>query len=135
MVQSWDTFGLFQVLLDEFGNLLSNSRELSVAGSETSLAEKAAIVGFVQFSPIVQWNQKHSELIGDWLKGELSLERLSWYEEDAQAIAVFSCFAIGALLGKLQSGEIDNAGFLLGNAHLPGFISLHDETIGARYSR
>ena len=134
MAVMWDTFGLFQALLDDFEKLLSSARNLRTTEPEDSLAVKAAVVGFGQFSPLSEWGQQHYQIIAKRLQDELSLEELSWYEECAEAVSVFACLALGALLGKFQAGEIDDAGFMLGDAHLPAFLSLHNEAICARYS-
>lgn len=98
------------------------------------MAVKAAVVGFGQFSELSEWRLCHLDAIESRLQGELSTEELSWYEEGADAIAVFACLALGALLGKVQSCEINEAGFLLGDLHLPAFLSLHNEAIYIRYS-
>ncbi len=128
VTHSWDTFGLFGDLLNDFEALLAKARHLRTSEAE-SLATKAAVVGFGQFSPLSEWTGQHFEFINHRIQGELSPEELSWYEECAESISVFSCLSLGALLGKLQAGKIDDLGFLHGDAHLPGFISLNDEAI------
>lgn len=130
---SWNTFGLFEGLQNDFEALLIQAWHLRTSEA-ASLATKAAVVGFAQFSPLSEWSGQHFEFINHRIQGELSPEELSWYEECAESISVFSCLALGALLGKLQAGDIDDVGFLLGDAHLAGFIALHEENIHQRYS-
>jgi len=131
----FDTFGLFQILLDNFQKLLDDARSLRHAESDGSLAVNAAIVGFGQFSPLSEWSQAHYDFIAKRLQGELSLAELTWYEECAEAISVFASLLIGALLGKIQSGEIDDTGFMLGDAHVPAFLLLNNETICASFCK
>lgn len=133
MTGTWDTFGCFEALLNDFEKLLNGARNLRTA-QEESLAIKAAVIGFGQFYPLSEWRGVHFEIIQKRLQGELSTEELSWYEECAEAISVFSCLVLGALLGKLESGEIDDVGFLLGDGHLAGFLLMENEVICARYS-
>lgn len=133
MAENWDTFGCFEALLDNFEKLLDGARNLRTS-QEASLSVMAAIIGFGQFCPIPDWSGSHFEFIQTRLRGEISIEELSWYGECAEAMSVFSCLALGALLGKRQADATDDAGFLLGDAHLPAFLSLHDEAIYERYS-
>jgi len=134
MSELWDTNKLFQALLEDFETSLNSARYLRTTELENSLALKAAIIGFGQFVPVPEWSRQHLEFIADRLQGEFSLQELAWYGECAEAISVFACLALGALLGKYQSGEIDDFGFTLGDAHLAGFISLHNDKICALFS-
>jgi hypothetical protein len=133
MAELNNTFGLFQELLDDFENELGKAQNLRASQAQSSLAVKAAIIGFARFSCLSEWSEQHFELISNRLQGELSLEELSWYEECAEAISVFACLSLGALLGKFQNGEIDDAGFTLADAHLAAFLLQHNENICAHY--
>ncbi len=134
MAELWNTSELFQGLLNDFEALLINARHLRTTEADNSLAVKAAVVGFGRFSPVSEWRRQHFDVIANRLHGGLSVEELSWYEECAESISVFGCLALGALLGKFQIGDIDETGFTLGDAHLAAFLSLHNESICARYS-
>lgn len=133
MFKNWDTFGCFEALLQDFEALLRDARNLRVVGTD-SFAVKMAVIGFCRFSPRSEWRLAHYEIINTRLQGELSLQELQWYEESAEAISVFACLALGALLGKFQSKEIDDSGFLLGDAHLAGFLALNNAEIYARFT-
>ena len=47
---------------------------------------------------------------------------------------MFVCLALGALLGKHAAGDIDDLGFMLGDAHLPAFLALRIPQIHERFS-
>jgi hypothetical protein len=139
MSEMWDTFGLFQKLLDNFKNLLTRARDLRTTNPEDTQAVKAAVIGFSLFLPITAWSYEHYLLVDNRLQGELSLEAVKGYvvlpEEDcAQAYVVFACLAIGALIGKFNAGEIDEAGAFLGEAHLVSFIAQHIKEICTQYN-
>jgi hypothetical protein len=55
------------------------------------------------------------------------------YEDCAEAFQTFASLSMGALLGKYNTGEIDDAGFLLGDAHLGGFMAMNTEKICSRF--
>jgi hypothetical protein len=89
------------------------------------------MVGFRRYRPLGEW---HDELTG-WLLRRLDwpADHLSWYGDCAPAVVAFSCLALGALQGKFALGEIDDAGFLLADAHLPAFILMQMQDIAAAY--
>jgi hypothetical protein len=126
----WDTFQLFQTLLERFPDLTATARSMVDSSSAETL--KAAMVGFSQFRPMHEWGAEHDRFMDDRLRGDLALDALDWYEECAEVIRLFYCLALGALLGKFAVGEIDEAGFLLGDAHLPGFVLMNNEQICAQ---
>lgn len=128
-----NTFELFVWLLTNFESLLGRARHLRTTNAEDALAVKAAVVGFSLFSPLPRWGRAHFEIIDSRLQGELSPHALQCYEQAAEPIAIFSCLALGSLLGKFEAGQIDEAEFLLGDAHLAGFVALHNEEICARF--
>ena len=128
----WDTFGLFETLLSSFEAALSRAR---IANPEATieLLDAIAAEGFHMVQTEAVWQQDDGLFIRQRVERELSPEALEWFEDEAPAVAAFSCFALGALLGKLAIGEIDTAGFTLGDAHLPGFVLLHSESIYSKY--
>ena len=123
-MNSWDTFSFFETLINGFGVALQ------AAGGN---ALRLAVEGFQLSLPASAWTGEHAAFIQQRIQTELSEEALAWYEECAPAVAAFSCFALGALLGKFAQGEIDDSNFRLGEAHLPGFVSLNDARICAAY--
>lgn len=131
MIQ-WDTFALFETLLSGFGDALQRAK-VAVYEPHTTLRIAAAIEGFQVFQPASIWSVEHAAFIQRGLDEGLSDEALGWHEEYAPSVATFSCFALGALLGKFAKGDIDDAGFLLGEAYLPGFVLLNQEQICSVY--
>lgn len=121
---NWDTFGLFERLWEERDTLLATAQSLTSANEEDTLEIKLAVVGFSLFAPVEEWSYKHYLIVHNRLQGELSAEESEADQEDALAFARFACLAIGAMLGKYAAGEIDDAGFLLGDAHLVGYMAL-----------
>ena len=126
-MKEWDTWGLFQMLLDDFLRLLQQAESLHSDNTEDTLAVRTAIVGFQRFRPLEEWGYEQFQIIRGRLDGDLS--SLEWFEDGAEAIRLFSCLCLGAMLGKYAHGEIDDAGFLLGDAHLAGFNVTQDEAI------
>ena len=128
---NWDTFGLFNRMRDGFAGFLQDAAILSSDNSEDVYPVKVAIVGFIQFSPLSEWGHDQFLVIRGRLDGDLL--DLSWFEEDAEAIRVFSCLCLGALLGKYAASEIDDAGFMLGDAHLAGYNTLQNDAISEQW--
>ena len=123
----WDTFGLFQSLLDEFAVCLSEARDLQSDNPEDSYSVKLSIIGFSRFCPLEKWDLSQYHFIQSRLAGGLA--DLKWFEEDAEAVRMFACLCLRGMLGKLAAGDIDDIGFLLGEAHLAGFNYSNDEAI------
>ena len=123
----WNTFSLFQSLLDEFPERLAEAALLPSDNPEDTYPIKLAIVGFSRFSPLDEWSFSQYQIIQNRLNGDLA--NMKWFEGCAEAVKMFSCLCLGAMLGKYIEGVIDDAGFLLGDAHLAGFNVLNDETI------
>ena len=130
-MSDWDTWGLFQTLLDGFTHHLQDAQALHSDNIEDTVEVRAAIIGFLQFRPMEEWDWQHLRFIQERLDGDLS--ELTWFEEGAEAIRLFSCLCLGAMLGKYASAQIDDAGFLLGDAHLAGFNATEDEKICAAW--
>jgi hypothetical protein len=126
-VINWDTFGLFQILLDEFPQSLQEAGALQSENLEDGYSIKLSMIGFSHYRPVEDWQYEQYQAIRSRLDGDLV--ELGWFEDGAEAIRLFSCFCLGAMLGKLAAGEIDDVGFLLGDAHLAGFNVLNDEKI------
>ncbi len=124
---SWDTFSLFESLLDEFPLCLQEAKALQSENLEDVYPIKLSIVGFSRYRPVEDWQYEQYQAIRSRLDGDLA--ELEWFEEDAEAIRLFSCLCLGAMLGKLAAGEIDDVGFMLGDAHLAGFNASEDEAI------
>jgi hypothetical protein len=131
----WDTFGLFESLLERFEELAGRARDVRSSGPPGTEQTHAAATGFLLFSPVEDWGREQHDFITRRLEGELSLPALDWYEEGAPAIQMFACLALGALLGKYAAGEIDERDFLLGDAHLASFLLEQDQAICARYDQ
>lgn len=124
---NWDAFGLFQSLLDDFLPCLQEAKVLQSENLEDVYPIKLGIVGFSRHRPLEDWNYEQFQAIRSRLDGDLS--GLDWFEDGAEAIRLFSCLCLGAMLGKYAAGEIDDVGFLLGDAHLAGFNVLNDASI------
>ncbi len=127
----WDTFNLFQTLLDDFPQCMQEAETLQSGNLEDVYPVKLSIVGFSRYRLVEDWQYEQYQAIRSRLDGDLA--GLEWFEEGAEAIRLFSCLCLGALLGKLAAGEIDDAGFMLGDAHLAGFNVLNDEQICERW--
>jgi hypothetical protein len=125
LAHDWDTFGLFEQLWEDRDRLLDAAGSLRSDNVEDTLEIKLAIVGFALFSTVEEWDYRHYEIIHHRLQTELSPEALDDEGEDTQAYARFACLALGAMLGKYDAGQIDDAGFFLGDAHLAGFLMLN----------
>ena len=85
------------------------------------------------FQPASAWSVEHAAFIQRGLNEGLSDKALKWHEECAPSVAAFSCYALGALLGKFAKGEINDGGFFLGEVHLPGVVLLNEEQICSVY--
>ena len=134
MVNIWNTEELFASLLLDFKRLTDSASTLVTPNTEDVEPIRVAVVGFLLFSRTDRWTHEYYVLVRERLDDELSDQQLrEWHDEHAEAIQRYSCLAIGALLGKLDTGQIDDAGFLLGDAHLAGFIAMNEEAIGTRY--
>ena len=127
---NWDTFDLFRSLLDEFPKCLNEAALLHSDNQEDTYPVKLAIVGFSRFSPLNEWSFSEYQIIQTRLVGDLA--NREWFEDCAEAVKLFSCLCLGAMLGKYTEGVINDAGFLLGDAHLAGFNILNDEIICSR---
>ena len=132
MDDEWDTFGLFQSLLDNFESLLTQAVNERRAGHADPPETNLAIVGFSRSCSINGWRRDHAQLIRDRLQSDLSHESLEWYEETEPAVVLFSCLVLGTLLGLREVGQIDDAGFMLGEAHLPAFTAGQNESIHSK---
>lgn len=121
----WDTFALFESLLKNYHHYKASAQRLQSSNEEDTYEIKLGIIGFSLFQPSEKWNYEFYQLLKQRLDGELSSASLGWHGAEASTYAQFACLAIGALLGKFDAGEIDEKGFLLGDAHLPGFMMLH----------
>ena len=128
---NWNTSNLFNQMRDGFSGFLQKAAVLPSSNSEDVYAVKVAIVGFIRFSPLSEWGYDQFSFIRRCLDSDLS--DLDWFEEDAEAIRLFSCLCLGSLLGKYAAAEIDDAGFLIGEAHLADYNTLSDEAIGAQW--
>ena len=131
MIQ-WDTFALFETLLSGFRDVLKRAKSV-VHEPHMSLGVAAAVEGFQMFQPVTAWSVEYAAFIHRGPNEGLSDEALDWHEECATSVATFSCFALGTLLGKFAKGDIDDAGFLSGEAYLPGFVLLNEEQICSVY--
>ena len=128
---NWNTTELFDELSRRFAELSRAAGDLSTPNLEDDLYVRHAIVGFGLFCSVALWSQEHFSLVSQRLEHDLSLESLrDFFKEDAISVRLFSCLALGALLAKYQAGELDDSGFMLGDAHLPGYILMHTGELG-----
>lgn len=67
------------------------------------------------------------------LGGALSIEEFDWYEESAEALQSFAIAVYGGLMALHASGQIDEAGYLLGEAHVVGYMLIHDAKLYNSY--
>ena len=133
-MNDWDTFGLFETLLQNFETHLTQAQGIRSSRPPGNEQTHLAVSGFLLFQPPEEWGGDEYDFITARLEGELSLEAMEWYEDFAPAVQMFACLALGAMLGKWAAGSIDEVGFMLGDAHLAGFISLNTEAIHVRYA-
>ncbi|RYG58153.1 hypothetical protein EON80_27445 [bacterium] len=82
-------------------------------------------VRYAQAGAGSEWDVELESLIRNRLAASLSVEALSWYEDEAATVAFFSCYVLGFFAGKLLRREISETEFLLADAQLPGFIILN----------
>ena len=127
----WDTESYFNSLLSDFAQLAANSGG-QAQSDRSSIAVTMARKGFSSATG-ADWNRTLDDFIHDRLQGDLAHSTLSWFEECEEAILAFSAFALGALLGRHAVGQIDDSGFLLGDAHLAGYNAMHDDEICRTY--
>jgi hypothetical protein len=98
-------------------------------GPADDLFVRIGYLGFCLHEQPERWGPQQIEFIKAQRSGKYSDESLSWYEADASRIALFSLFALGALLGLYSQGRITDTEFLHGQVLLPGYLSLNDEQI------
>jgi hypothetical protein len=125
---------LFESLLQNFEAHLAQAQRVRSSRPPGTQQAHVAVSGFLLFQPSEAWGEEQYDIITRYLEGDLSLDALEWYEDSVQAVQMFACLALGALIGMKEAGMIDEAGFLFGNAHLGRFLSLENETIHERYS-
>ena len=119
----WNTTALFDDLARRFPELSRAATGLSSPNPEDDLFVRHAIVGFGQSCSVDLWSRDQHLFISRRLEHGLSIDSLQdFFADDAIAVRLFSCLALGSLLGKLQAGDLDDSGFMLGDAHLPGYI-------------
>ena len=120
---NWNTTVLFDDLSRRFPELSRAATDLPSPNPEDDLFVRHAIVGFGQSCSVDHWSLDHHAFISRRLEHDLSLDTLrDIFDDDANAVRLFSCLVLGCLLGKFQVGEIDDSGFMLGDAHLAGYI-------------
>lgn len=118
--------------MDEFARLLNAfpiardaARRLTMPNAEDDDDIKMAIVGFSYHQATEYWSHQHYEFIRSRCEGELSDRALHSHGDAAAIFRAFACLALGALIGMHGSQQIDDTGFELGDAQLPGFMYLH----------
>lgn len=92
----------FTELLQAFPMLLRKARQLESPNEGDEKYVKLAFVGFQHAAPASGWTRSHQQVIRDLRNGDYADEELSWYEDDATAVA----------------HEL-----MVGQALLPGFIA------------
>jgi hypothetical protein len=112
----------FARLLSAFPDARSAARQLTTPNREDDDDIKMAIVGFSYHRATEDWSRRHYEFIRSRCDGELSDDALQEHGEAAAIFRSFACLALGALLGLRDSSQIDETGFVLGDAQLPGFM-------------
>jgi|SRR5579871_757619 len=130
----WSPKALFHELLIDFGAF---DRTSMPAISTASLDKEIRIakLGFARFVSLDHWTMEHHNFMQRLLQGDYSMEELSWFEEDAEAIRMFACLAYGAMLGKFWIGEIDDSGFSRGETLLPSFMLAERNQIHVLYQK
>lgn len=121
-------FSLFKELLAKFPTLLRASGSAANADTAPDVLVLARN-GFAQYAPLDNWEHFHEVFIRERLESDLSAESLDWYDECAEAVRLYSCLIMGALLGKYSIREINDTEFALADAHLPAFIADSNEQI------
>jgi len=117
---SFDPTGDFESLLRDFAGLLS-ANLLADSKFDVELAKQ----GFARHCPIADWAEIHASFLRERCEGELSSENLQAHGDGADAFRAFACLSLGALLGRYQTGQIDDLEFARADALLPGFMYLH----------
>jgi len=78
VVEIWDTFGLFESLLQNFEAHLEQARHIRSSRPPGTAQTHIAISGFLNFSPPEAWGGEEHQFITARVAGELSLEALEW---------------------------------------------------------
>ena len=112
---------LFERLLAVFPEAEMETHEL-IFRSDDGADIQMAIVGFWHFCD--EPNQDIRSSIRA-RSGELSDAALARYGNAAGAVRIFTCFALGGLLGLNRSHQIDDSTLALLQAQLPQFIDDH----------
>lgn len=128
-VELWDTFGLFQSLLDKYTDHIKKARRIHSSRPEVQFEIAVAFVGFKFAVPGEPWSEVQARFIYERTEGDLALENLSLYEAGADAIRAFACLALGAMLAKFSAEQLTEPQFVIGDAHLVGFTAMHSEAI------
>jgi hypothetical protein len=115
----------FARLLSAFPVARNAARQLTTPNPEDDGDIKMAIVGFSYHRVAADWSRRHYQFIRSRCDGELSDRELHGHGDAAAIFRSFACLALGALLGLRDSSQIDETGFMLGDAQLPGFMYAH----------
>jgi hypothetical protein len=121
---------VFDRLLKCFSGAREAAERLATPNSEDDFDIKMAIVGFSYHQAAKRWSRTHYEFIRARCEGELSNNALHDHGEAVVVWRAFACLALGARLGLHDSEKIDEIGFSLGDAQLPGFMFAYSPAIG-----
>jgi hypothetical protein len=124
----------FDKLLAEFPDILAS---VNAATNDAMGPHAFAQLGFEIAAPTEQYAEEHAYFVDGRCEGELSDKSLADLGHVAATWRAFSCVCLGYLLGRYQTGDIDDAGFALGDAQSAGFIFANSPTLyelAARYA-
>ena len=122
-----------ETLLQGFPETLSRAAKLRTAGKDDPIILKAAVIGFSCFSPILEWGKANSEYAEDFLYGPADIGDLGGSEDCRDAFLTFCAVAIGAVMGKFNSGAISDEDAAKAEFEIVGFASLNRSQICASY--
>jgi len=120
-LNTWDTESLFEAIRAIFPSILESS-----TGTDSKRLIEIARLAFVSQGPGLPWGSDQEAYVTALLGGALSIEEFDWYEESAEALQSFAIAVYGGLMALHASGQIDEAGYSLGEAHVVGYILIHD---------
>jgi hypothetical protein len=121
-------------LLSDFPTLLRAARQLESSNEGDDDFVKIAFVGFQRAAPASRWTGSHQQVIRDLRNGDYADDELSWYEDDATAVAQFACLFYGYMLGLNEAGVLHERERAAGEALLPGLIASDLEQVAAAAS-
>ena len=93
-----------------------------------------AKLAFVSQAPDLIWSEGQEDFIVDSAFGVLSIGEYEWFDVCAEAQRSFATAVYGGLMALYASGSIDHTDYMLGEAHLAGYIFAHSEELCSLYN-